>query len=149
MINPSPDGTIRLKFLIPRDFSSAGNASSGLKKVLKSIGVPPDILRRASIAAFEAEVNVIAHANGGEMDIMITPERLIVMLKDNGPGIADIDQAMRPGFSTASDEVRNMGFGAGMGLPNIRNNTDDLSISTELGIGTIVTFAIILNGAAS
>ncbi|MBP7460200.1 MAG: ATP-binding protein [Candidatus Delongbacteria bacterium] len=149
MINPSPDGTIRVKFMIPKDFSSAGSASSGLKKLLKSIGVSPDIIRKASVASFEAEVNVIAHANGGEMDIMITPQRLIVMFKDNGPGIPDIDQAMKPGFSTASDEVRNMGFGAGMGLPNIKNNTDDLSISTELGVGTIVTFAILLNGAAS
>ncbi len=146
MIQAFNNGTIRVKFSILKDFSSAGNASSGLKKILKSVGIVPDLIRRAAIASFEAEVNVVAHANGGEMDVLISPEKLTVVIRDKGPGIPDIEKAMTPGFSTANDEVRSMGFGAGMGLPNIRSNTDEMRIDTELGIGTVLTFVIFLQG---
>ncbi len=136
---------VRVKFPIEKDFSTAGNASSGLKKLLKAVGIPPEIMRKIAVASFEAEINAIAHANGGEMDVLISPNHITVIVKDNGPGIPDIKLAMTPGYSTASEEVRNMGFGAGMGLPNIKKNVDELKIDTELGVGTTLTFTVYLN----
>lgn len=136
---------IRLKFIIKKDFSTAGDASSSLKKILKSIHIQPAVIRKIAIASFEAEVNVIAHADGGEMDVILSPDEVKVIIKDEGPGIQDIQEAMKPGFSTATDDVRNMGFGAGMGLPNINNNVDKLDIQSILGKGTTLTFSVLLS----
>ncbi len=118
------------------DFSLAGGASSDLKSVLKRLGVSPEAVRRVSVAMYEAEINTIIHGGGGECEADITAEAITLVFTDNGPGIADIELAMQEGFSTASDEVREMGFGAGMGLPNMKKYTDKMEIRTEPGKGT-------------
>lgn len=118
------------------DFTGAGNASSQLKKVLRQLGVEPTIIKRAVIALYEAEVNIVAHAKRGDIRIHITKDAVIMRLTDEGPGIEDIAQAMEKGFSTASEAVRSMGFGAGMGLPNIEANADEFKISSTPGVGT-------------
>lgn len=120
------------------EFINAGVASSKFKKVLKQLGISPDIIRKVSISMYEAEINMVIHANGGHIDGEITPERIHVFLKDEGPGIEDLDLAMQAGWSTASREAREMGFGAGMGLPNIKRNSDHLKLTSELGVGTTV-----------
>ena len=122
------------------DFVNAGKASSAVKGVLKQLNVPAKRIKRVVIALYETEVNVVAHASKGEIVVVIEPERIIVTVKDSGPGITDIDRAMREGFTTASKEVREMGFGAGMGLPNIQRNSDDLHIESIPGEGTTVRF---------
>ena len=122
------------------DFVNAGKASSAVKGVLKQLNVPAKRIERVVIALYETEVNVVAHASKGEIVVVIEPERIIVTVKDSGPGITDIDRAMREGFTTASKEVREMGFGAGMGLPNIQRNSDDLHIESIPGEGTTVRF---------
>ena len=113
------------------DFSAAGEASSEVKKALKQLNIQPQTLRRIAVALYEAEVNVVAHAYRGTMTVDISPARIRVQLQDEGPGIDDIGKAMEEGFSTASDKVREMGFGAGMGLPNIKKNSkqQELNIS--------------------
>ena len=118
------------------DFTGAGQASSRLKKVLKQLGVNPLIIKRAVIALYEAEVNIVAHANKGIIRIHVTSEFVKMVLDDEGPGIKDISKAMEKGFSTASEKVRSMGFGAGMGLPNIQSNADSFNLSSTPGIGT-------------
>ncbi|MDA3893302.1 MAG: ATP-binding protein [Salinivirgaceae bacterium] len=118
------------------DFTNAGNASSQVKKILKKLNVDPKITRRVVVALYEAEVNVAAHAYRGEIIVDINTERIRVVLKDEGPGIESIENAMTEGFSTASAEVRQMGFGAGMGLPNINKNADELNIKSDVGVGT-------------
>ncbi len=123
-------------------FSSAGEASSSLKKTLKQLGIPADIIRKIAIAMYEAEINMVIHANGGVIEAEILPDKVVILLKDKGPGIPDIDLAMTEGYSTASDEVRNLGFGAGMGLPNMKKNSDFLNITSELGVGTTVEIAV-------
>lgn len=120
------------------EFINAGVASSKFKKVLKQLGIAPDIIRKVSISMYEAEINMVIHANGGHIDGEITPERIHVYLKDEGPGIEDLDLAMTAGWSTASRAAREMGFGAGMGLPNIKRNSDHLKLTSELGVGTTV-----------
>lgn len=120
------------------DFSKAGNASSAVKKVLKQLNVDPKVVKRIVVALFEGEVNIVAHSHGGVISVDINPERIHIKLEDVGPGIPDIDLAMTAGFSTASAQVREMGFGAGMGLPNMKKNADDLKISSKVGKGTIV-----------
>jgi len=120
------------------EFINAGVASSKFKKVLKQLGIAPDIIRKVSISMYEAEINMVIHANGGQIDGEITPEIIHVYLKDAGPGIDDLDLAMTVGWSTASRVAREMGFGAGMGLPNIKRNSDHLNITSELGVGTTV-----------
>ncbi|MGQ1891709.1 ATP-binding protein [Thermophagus sp. OGC60D27] len=127
------------------NFSKAGNASSAVKKILKQINVPPATIKRFVVALYEGEVNVVAHAWKGWICVEIEPERIYVIIKDQGPGIPDIDLAMQEGFSTASQEVREMGFGAGMGLPNMKKNADLLNISSEVGKGTVVEISIFLN----
>jgi serine/threonine-protein kinase RsbT len=122
------------------DFVNAGKASSAVKRVLKQLNVPARRIKRVVVALYETEVNVVAHASKGEIEVVIEPERIIVTVKDSGPGIIDIDRAMREGFTTASKEVREMGFGAGMGLPNIQRNSDDLHIESIPGEGTTVRF---------
>ena len=124
------------------DFTRAGEASFDVKKKLKKLGVSPDVIRRVSIALYEGEINMVIHANGGKITIQISEDSITMILDDKGPGIPDIDKAMQAGFSTAPDNVRNLGFGAGMGLPNMKKNTDSINIETKIGVGTKVTMVI-------
>lgn len=121
------------------DFTRAGYASSQVKKILKQLSVAPKIIKNIVVALYEAEVNIVAHAYKGEIKVEITPEQIVLVLEDEGPGIPDIDLAMQEGFSTASKEVREMGFGAGMGLPNIKRNIDLMDIESEVDKGTKLT----------
>lgn len=120
------------------NFAKAGAASSEVKKVLKQLGVPPIVIRRIVVALYEAEVNIVAHARQGIISVDLHHDKVEIELRDKGPGIMDIPQAMQEGFSTASEEVRAMGFGAGMGLPNIKKNADELNIESLVGEGTTV-----------
>ncbi len=124
------------------DFSKAGNAASSLKKQLKQLNVNPKVIKRIVIALYEAEVNVVAHAYSGKITVEITQNDISIVLQDKGPGISNIDLAMQEGYSTASSEVRAMGFGAGMGLPNINKNVDTLTIESKVGEGTKVSMLI-------
>jgi anti-sigma regulatory factor (Ser/Thr protein kinase) len=124
------------------DFVNAGAASSAIKKTLKQLNVSPQIVKRVVVALYEAEVNAIAHAYGGMIYADIEPDKLILKVEDKGPGIPDIDWAMQEGNSTASPEVRNMGFGAGMGLPNIQKNVDKLNVTSTVGVGTTVEMEV-------
>lgn len=125
-------GLIKLEYdIVQNDFSRAGEASSNLKKVLKQLGVPHQVIRRVAIAAYEAEINIVIHSNGGKITAKISPEYIVLIAKDNGPGIKDIKLAMTEGYSTASNKVREMGFGAGMGLPNIKRCADVFDIQSE------------------
>ncbi|MBN2348765.1 MAG: ATP-binding protein [Bacteroidales bacterium] len=127
------------------DFTKAGLASSEVKKMLKQLNLDPKIIKRIAVAMYEAEVNVVAHAYHGIMDIELNTEKIIIKVQDTGPGIADIDKAMEEGFSTASKEVREMGFGAGMGLPNIKKNADELILNSKINKGTEVKLVFYLN----
>lgn len=122
------------------DFALAGKASSKIKKVLKQLNINPHSIKKIVVAIYEAEMNVVAHAYRGRLCATINEDNIAVELSDEGPGIQDIDKAMEVGFSTATKEVREMGFGAGMGLPNIKKNTDDFQIISSVGKGTTVTF---------
>lgn len=124
------------------DFTRAGEASSSLKQVLKQLNLPPDIIRRCAIAIYEGEINMVIHAEGGVIDIDIYHDKIVMVLKDKGPGIPDIGLAMQEGYSTANEEVLNLGFGAGMGLPNMKRSSDEIHIDTELNVGTTVTMII-------
>ena len=127
------------------NFLKAGSASSQLKKILKQLNVDPKIIKRVVVAMYEAEVNIVAHAYEGDAFIDIEMQKIEVRLVDTGPGIPDIGLAMQQGFSTASPAVREMGFGAGMGLPNIKNNSDEFDITSEVDKGTNVKFVMYLN----
>lgn len=120
------------------DFTNAGTTSSVVKKMLKQLGVDPAIVKRTVVALYEAEVNIVAHAYRGTIYVDLEENSISICLKDEGPGIPDIGQAMQKGFSTATPEVREMGFGAGMGLPNMQSNSDKLSVRSEVGVGTTV-----------
>jgi serine/threonine-protein kinase RsbT len=122
------------------DFSNAGKASSQIKKVLKQLNIDSKSIKRIVVAVYEAEVNVAAHAWKGEIKALVEEDNIELIVSDSGPGIENIEQAMQPGFSTASKEVREMGFGAGMGLSNIEKNTDELNIISQVGEGTTLTF---------
>lgn len=124
------------------DLSLAGRASTEVKRALGRLGIDPIEIKRVAVAMYEAEINMVIHAGGGTAEAEISPERVTVVLADRGPGIADLDLAMQEGYSTAPESVREMGFGAGMGLPNIKRNADDLHIDTALGRGTTVTIVI-------
>jgi anti-sigma regulatory factor (Ser/Thr protein kinase) len=124
------------------DFTSAGKASVNVKKLLRQLGIAPDVIRRIAIAMYEGEINMVIHANGGTADLEIYDDRIVIILADTGPGIPDIDLAMQEGYSTAPDNIRSLGFGAGMGLPNMKRYTDDMQIDTEVGVGTTVTMTI-------
>ena len=124
------------------DFVNAGAASSAIKKTLKQLNINPQIIKRVVVALYEAEVNAIAHAYGGTIYADIEPDKIIVKVVDTGPGIPDIEWAMKEGNSTASPEVRNMGFGAGMGLPNIQKNVDRLDVQSTVGVGTTVEMEV-------
>ncbi|RLB08308.1 MAG: anti-sigma regulatory factor [Deltaproteobacteria bacterium] len=125
-----------------KDFRNAGKVSSKVKEILKELGFDPDFVRRVAIASYEAEMNVVCHAERGVLHLTISPEELRIVVKDKGPGIQDIELAMQEGYSTASPEIREMGFGAGMGLPNIKKNVDKLNIASTVGEGTVVDMLI-------
>jgi len=127
------------------DFSNAGRTSTSIKEILQEIGIDPSIIVRASIAAYEAEMNVVMYAHRGVLTLNITPEKLHIKLEDEGPGIENTDLAMQEGFSTATEEMREMGFGAGMGLPNIKKNADKFEISSTPGKGTSLDIIICLD----
>ena len=124
------------------DFSSAGKASSDLKKILKQLNIDPQVVRRIAVALYEAEVNVVAHAYKGVMRVDLDAQKIKILLEDEGPGIENIERAMQEGFSTASEEVRQMGFGAGMGLPNIKRNTDEMHLTSVPGKGTTLEMTV-------
>lgn len=124
------------------NFISAGEASVSVKKLLRQVGIAPDIIKRVSIAMYEGEINMVIHANGGTADVFVYPDKITIVLEDVGPGIPDIDQAMQEGFSTAQDNVRSLGFGAGMGLPNMKKYTDMMKIESEVGKGTKITMEV-------
>ncbi len=129
-------------FLKGKDFDNAGAASSEIKAVLEQMGVDRSIIRRAAIASFEAEMNVIIYTPAGILRYKIAPDYINVVFDDVGPGIEDVDLAMKEGYSTAPDFIRDMGFGSGMGLPNIKKNADELKISSQPGVGTNLEFII-------
>lgn len=134
---------ITLKYTISGDdFTRAGEASSDVKSQLKKMGVAPDKVRKVSIAMYEGEINMVIHANGGTIDVIITPHDITMILADRGPGIKDISLAMKEGYSTATDNVRALGFGAGMGLPNMNKYSDEMNIDTVIGVGTTVTMKV-------
>ena len=124
------------------NFTSAGQASVLVKKNLRRLGIPPEIIRRVSIAMYEGEINMVIHAGGGTADVNVTEEAVEIILADKGPGIKDIEQAMQEGFSTASDTIRSLGFGAGMGLPNMKRYTDYMDIESKVGEGTTITMKV-------
>lgn len=134
---------IVLTYKIPGDdFTRAGEASSDIKQKLKKMEFDKEIVRKVSIAMYEGEINMVIHASGGDITVDISPEQIKMVLKDHGPGIENIQQAMREGFSTAPDSVRSLGFGAGMGLPNMKKYTDDMVIESIKGEGTTVTMVV-------
>ena len=134
---------VKLHFLVDgEDFTSAGQASVQVKKSLRQLGIAPEIIRKVSIAMYEGEINMVIHAGGGEADVLIHEDRIEIELTDHGPGIANIDLAMREGYSTAPDAIRSLGFGAGMGLPNMRRYTDSMQIDSTVGVGTRIVMTV-------
>ena len=127
------------------DLVQAGEASSKMKMTLKKLGLPPEVIRRASICMYEGEINMVIHADGGEVEVDVGMDTITIRLTDHGPGIPDVDQAKEEGFSTAGDVARDLGFGAGMGLPNMKRCSDDMQIDTQVGVGTTVTMKIHIN----
>lgn len=125
-----------------QDFSIAGEASSDFKRHLKKLGIAPDVIRKVSIAMYEAEINTVIHGGGGTCDAEVTDSCVRIVFRDQGPGIADVEKAMQEGFSTAGEKIRELGFGAGMGLPNIKNYTDKMHIDTAVGKGTTIELVI-------
>ncbi|MBE7034302.1 MAG: anti-sigma regulatory factor [Ruminococcaceae bacterium] len=140
------ENTVKLHYNVDADdFTVAGEASGAVKKVLKQLGFSPEVIRRVAVAMYECEINMVIHANGGHIDVEITPEKIRMIHTDEGPGIKDIDKAMQEGYSTADEKVRELGFGAGMGLPNMKRYTDDMKITTEVGVGTVVDMTVFVN----
>ena len=139
------DEPIRLEYTVPADdFSRAGEASADLKHTLKRMGFPPDAIRKASIALYEGEINLVIHAGGGKILVELLPQSIRMCLTDQGPGIPDIDLAMQEGYSTASEQVRSLGFGAGMGLPNMKRYSDEFFIESQPGRGTTIRMNVFL-----
>ena len=131
---------IRLRYEVRNDdFSVAGEASGKIKRTLKDLGLDASVVRNIAIAVYEGEINMVIHANGGIIDVEINPDKIIIVLKDSGPGIPDVEKAMQEGFSTAPENIRALGFGAGMGLPNIKKYSDEMKIETEIDVGTTIT----------
>ena len=138
--------TISFHYDVPGDdFTRAGEASSSIKKALKQVGLAPDIIRNVAIAMYEGEINMVIHAGGGEIDVDIAPDAVHMVLRDQGPGIQDISLAMREGWSTAPESVRSLGFGAGMGLPNMKKYTDEMKVESTAGVGTTVTMTVFIH----
>ena len=137
------DEMIRFRFDVDGDdFSSAGAASVEVKKRLRQLGFSPDVIRRVAIAMYEGEINMVIHADGGTVEVEIGDDDITMILSDHGPGIANVELAMQEGYSTARDNIRSLGFGAGMGLPNMKKYTDDMKIETEIGVGTTVIMKV-------
>lgn len=126
------------------DFTRAGEASSAVKNKLKMLGVDNSAIRKVAIAMYEGEINMVIHANGGTLTVTISDEEIVMVLADKGPGIPNIEKAMQEGYSTAPEEVRSLGFGAGMGLPNMKKYSDDFHIDSEVGVGTTVTMKVFI-----
>ena len=124
------------------DFSSAGAASVEVKKHLRQLGFPPEVIRRVAIAMYEGEINMVIHAGGGEANVDVDPDKVVIVLTDHGPGIADVEKAMQEGWSTAPDNVRSLGFGAGMGLPNMKKYSDEMTIDSVVGQGTTLKMVV-------
>ncbi len=124
------------------DFTLAGETSSKVKKTLTQLGFNPEVIRKTAIAMYEGEINMVIHANGGVIDVEVSPDKVVIIMKDTGPGIPNIDLAMKEGYSTADHNVRELGFGAGMGLPNMKKYSDDMEIETIVGVGTTVKLVI-------
>jgi len=124
------------------DFASAGEASVAVKKKLRQLGFPSEVIRRCSVAMYEGEINMVIHANGGTADVEVYPDRVVMVLEDHGPGIPDVELAMKEGYSTSTEEIRNLGFGAGMGLPNMKRYTDSITVDSTVGVGTKVTMTV-------
>lgn len=138
--------TIVMSYDVPADdFTRAGEASSNVKSKLKKMGVDPEIVRKVAIAMYEGEINMVIHASGGKIEVTVSPEEIDMVLKDQGPGIENIELAMQAGYSTAPDNIRNLGFGAGMGLPNMKKYTDEMKIDSVIGVGTTVTMKVKMN----
>ena len=136
---------VRFHFVVDgEDFTSAGQASVQMKKNLRRLGIPPETIRKISIAMYEGEINMVIHADGGDADVLVYEDRIVMILTDRGPGIADVEKAMQEGYSTAPDNVRSLGFGAGMGLPNMKRYTDDMQIESVVGEGTTITMTVML-----
>ena len=136
---------VRFHFVVDgEDFTSAGQASVQMKKNLRRLGISPETIRKISIAMYEGEINMVIHADGGDADVLVYEDRIVMILTDRGPGIADVEKAMQEGFSTAPDNVRTLGFGAGMGLPNMKRYTDDMKIESVVGEGTTITMTVLL-----
>ena len=135
--------SLHYHYVVPGDdFTRAGVASSAVKKILKQLGIDPETVRKLSISLYEGEINMVIHAGGGEIDVSIDDARIVAKLVDQGPGIPDVALAMQEGWSTASEQVRGLGFGAGMGLPNMKKYSDLMDIDTEVGDGTTVTVTV-------
>lgn len=131
---------IRIEYPVASaDYTSAGKASTDIKRKLKQLGVGGDVLRRVAVASYEVELNLVIHSMGGVLTLLVFPEVVQLISKDIGPGIPDLEMAMREGYSTANDEARSLGFGAGMGLPNMKRNADDFAIESAVGVGTTIT----------
>ena len=128
------------------DFTRAGEASGAIKSTLKKLGFDPGVVRKVAIAMYEGEINLVIHGGGGQIDVEIDGEKVTMVLADHGPGIPDIQKAMEEGWSTASDSARSLGFGAGMGLPNMKKNTDEMTVESTVGEGTTVTMVVRLGG---
>ena len=134
---------IELHYDVPGDdFTRAGEASGTVKVQLKKLGFDPSVIRNVVIALYEGEINMVIHAGGGQIDVSIDPDQIRMVLTDHGPGIPDVALAMQEGYSTAPDNVRALGFGAGMGLPNIKKYTDEMRIETEVGVGTTMYLSV-------
>jgi anti-sigma regulatory factor (Ser/Thr protein kinase) len=134
---------VRFHFTVDGDdFTSAGQASVKVKKNLRALGIAPEIIRKVSIAMYEGEINMVIHANGGTADVEASDDEILIVLSDKGPGIPDVELAMQAGYSTAKDHIRNLGFGAGMGFPNMKKYTDSMEIESELGVGTTITMKV-------
>ncbi|MBR2454644.1 MAG: ATP-binding protein [Clostridia bacterium] len=137
---------LTLHYNVPGDdFTRAGEASGSVKRTLKDLGFSPEMVRKVVIALYEAEINLVIHAGGGEIDVEISPESVDMVLTDKGPGIPDVEMAMKEGYSTAPDNVRSLGFGAGMGLPNIKKYTDEMKIDSVVGEGTTMYLKVYNN----
>ncbi len=135
--------SIQLQYIVSSDdFTRAGGASSDVKSKLKKLGFSPDVVRRVAIVMYEGEINMVIHAHGGMIDVVISEEEIRIRLEDKGPGIPDIELAMQEGYSTAPDNIRTLGFGAGMGLPNMKKYADYMDIQTVLGKGTTVLMKV-------
>lgn len=128
--------------IVSGDYIKGGEASSNIKKVLLQLGIQSDIIKRVCISSYEAEMNIVIHSVGGNIDMFVTKDKIVVVASDKGPGISDIDLAMTAGYSTASNTAREMGFGSGIGLPNIKKSCDDFKIESQVGVGTIIHMVI-------